>query len=49
MCRSEAQLYDSHLVVSVSSPPPYQHLSELVVLYAVALLGSTARYGGGGS
>ena len=39
MCRSEGQLYDSHLVVLVSPPPSYQHLSELVVLYAVALLG----------
>ena len=28
-----------HLVVLVLPPPSYQHLSELVVLYAVALLG----------
>ena len=39
MCRPEAQLYASHPVVSVSSPPPYQHLSVLVGSYAVALLG----------
>ena len=38
MCQSEGQVYDSHLVL-VSPPPSYQHLSELVVLYAVALLG----------
>ena len=39
MCRSEGQLYNSHLVVLALPPPSYQHLSELVVLYAVALLG----------
>ena len=39
MCRADAQLYASHLVVLVSSPPPYQHLSELVGTYAVALFG----------
>ena len=39
MCRSDGQLYNSHLVVLVLPPPSYQHLSELVVLYAVALLG----------